>query len=189
MTDKANTGRWPPVYDWDELGAVIKRLSTDGNLIKGFYAAKDVGPDLCQGDIIRLSSPVPFLDEQANPATEESDDFWAILANTCDLSRSDDENEYGHIIPIEFLGSTGDLNGGTIRSLESYRYYKSFYFPPWCRGLNNSFYAADFTRPVTISKKALYNCAEIEARLSFSGWLLFHSCVVRFLARDDGRFD
>jgi hypothetical protein len=29
----------------------------------------------------------------------------------------------------------------------------------------------------------------VVARMSRLGWVLLHSCLVRFLARDDGRFD
>ncbi len=48
--------------------------------------------------------------------------------------------------------------------------------------------SCDFTRATTIGKSYL-RCVTIEASLEKHTWYLLHSCLVRYLARDDGRFD
>jgi hypothetical protein len=43
---------------------------------------------------------------------------------------------------------------------------------------------------VTIEKAAFRDdCARVVARLQFPAWALLHACIVRYLARDDGRFE
>ena len=50
-------------------------------------------------------------------------------------------------------------------------------------------FLADFLMPVTIHKQAVFDHTTLVARLDFHSWLLLNSCLVRFQARDDGRFD
>jgi len=72
------------------------------------------------------------------------------------------------------------------QALVRYRNYKQFYVPAWSADNNGRWHVAEFTHPVTAHKTGL-NRATVARRLPFAGWLLFHSCVVRFLARNDRR--
>ena len=94
--------------------------------------------------------------------------------------------QWSQIVPIVDLGS--DFPPEQIAIFRRYRHYRQFYLPPWAATAGDHHYVADFLRPVTIHKKAFAR-AEVLARLTYKGWLLFHSCVVRFLARGDGRND
>jgi hypothetical protein len=50
-------------------------------------------------------------------------------------------------------------------------------------------FLVDFMQIVTIEKAAFRDdCARVVARLQFPAWALLHACLVRCLARDDGRF-
>ena len=69
-----------------------------------------------------------------------------------------------------------------------------FYVPAWSGAVADQFYAADFLRPVPVDKEAFAQesggqRAVVVARLSRVAWILLNACLVRFLARDDGRYD
>jgi hypothetical protein len=53
-------------------------------------------------------------------------------------------------------------------------------------------HVADLLMPVAIDKRAFAEPerpATVQARLSRAAWILLNACLVRFLARDDGRYD
>ena len=56
---------------------------------------------------------------------------------------------------------------------------------------DGSEYFIDFTKILTVSKEYLHK--ETEAKkikeLSYVSWVLFHSCIIRYFARDDERND
>ena len=71
----------------------------------------------------------------------------------------------------------------------NYRLSRAFYVPDWRGTRPEPVLAADFLRPVALHKGAIGNQATVVGRVSQLGWMLLHACLVRFLARDDGRFD
>jgi len=187
------TERWPPVYDAKELATTINKL-VDSNQLKSHffdYHSHDLGP--CQGDIIWLATnQIPVLDEIGQPSIYEDDfcsGYWMIVGNTCDIARNINNVEWTQIIPLLDLGTDNEINNNELAALMRYRHSRRFYVPAWSNEVSGHHFVADFLKPVTIHKTALFEVAEIKAKLSYYGWMLLHSCLVRFLARDDGRFD
>lgn len=76
----AATGeRWPPVYDAEDLVREIKRLTDRSDLAPAFYEwrrdrSTTIPEDVCQGDIISLSSEVPVILEDGQPGTVDHPD-------------------------------------------------------------------------------------------------------------------
>lgn len=112
-----------------------------------------------------------------------------VVGNTCDFVRDLDTVENTQIVPLINLGDEDTLTSDQRREIRSYDAYRSFYVPPWMPYVRGKYFIADFTRHVTVHKSALTSASRVEARLSFRAWILFHSCIVRFLARDDGRWE
>jgi len=74
--------------------------------------------------------------------------------------------------------------------LRRYRPSREFYLPSWDQAeAPEHALVADFLRPCAMDKRAVGSAARVVARLSRRGWLLLNACLVRFQARDDGRFD
>lgn len=65
--------------------------------------------------------------------------------------------------------------------------FRLFYVPPW-QDAQNATLVADLTNAVSLHKQALREKVKVVARLGHPGWVLLHACVVRFLARGDGRW-
>ena len=42
---------------------------------------------------------------------------------------------------------------------------------------------------MTVHKSVFPEHARVVARMQYAAWVLLHSCLVRFLARDDGRHE
>ncbi|WP_431687111.1 hypothetical protein [Hahella sp. NBU794] len=179
--------RWPPIYDSTDLEDAIKQLSSSADVEKNFYI-KGGSPDVgfCQGDIIRLGSGVPVIWEDGKPAVQSSSEYWLIIGNTCDISRPVETLEWSQLAPIVKINK--QVSQENLDSFLKYQYSRRFYLPPWKQECANELYFADFVRPVTIHKTALFKTT-IESQMSRFSWLLLHSCLVRFLARDDGRFE
>jgi hypothetical protein len=77
-----------------------------------------------------------------------------------------------------------------LRALRRYEYSRQFYVPAWPDAAQPKNHLVDFMKIVTIEKAAFReDCARVVARLQFPAWALLHACLVRYLARDDGRFD
>lgn len=180
--------RWPPVYDFGELAAQIAELSASGALWSEFY---QVGPALsgfCQGDVVTLDSGLPYIDKAGEPAVIDSEALWLIAGNTCDLTRDQGEVPFTQAFPVWDLGAADRLGVDELAKYRSYSGYRQFYLPPW-PGSSPNVRLADFLRPVTIHRQGLQRHGRVTARLTFKSWALLHGCLVRFLARDDGRGD
>jgi len=184
----AETERWPPIYDADSLADTISIALASGVLFKNFFEQNFSDPKVCQGDIISFKSPVPLIDQEANAVAFGDDfQFWIVIGNTCDFDRHVKEVPFTQALPLIDFGKQSDLSQETLRDLKQYQYTKRFYIPDW--SLAEKCYLADFLQPVTVHKSAFDTHIKVEARLRHSAWILFHSCIIRFFARDDGRLD
>jgi hypothetical protein len=181
--------RWPPVYDAEELATAIRDLVTSGRLHQQFFRSQAKLEGVCQGDIVELPAGVPLIGEDGQPAVYGEVRYWMVIGNTCDFFRSHDEVPWSQLVPLIDLGEASTLTTEEIVSLRGYQYSRRFYVPPWSADVKGSNFVADFLRPVAIDKNALTTVATVRAGLELHAWLLLHSCLVRFLARDDGRFD
>lgn len=76
-----------------------------------------------------------------------------------------------------------------VRALGRFETYRRFLIPAWPGDADGAtvLRIAELIHPVTVHKRALREQGRVVARMSHLGWLLLHACVVRFLARDDGR--
>jgi hypothetical protein len=181
--------RWPPIYDAEQLAGQIKGLTAQDALFDNFFAETPKDVPWCQGDVVRLPPMVPYIDDKG-PAVLEGDDLsaWLLLSNTCDLCRPLNTVEWAQAVPIRLLGSDSDITQNELQALRRYQYARQFYVPDWSAASPRRHQVAELTMPVTVAREAL-NTATRLARLSLTSWVLLHSCLVRFLARDDGRFD
>jgi hypothetical protein len=181
------TSRWPSIADRDDLKQVISKILDAGpDFESHFFQPGDLkGGFACQGDIVRLKSAAPCIDESGSAiVTDVSFDYWMIIGNTCDMNR--DEEPRSLIAPLVKLPTT--VSSERLVVLRRYEYSRQFYVPPW--GMEECHHLADFMQLVTIEKEAFRNdCAKVVARLQFPAWALLHTCLVRYLARADGRFD
>jgi hypothetical protein len=181
-------GRWPPVYDFDSLALQIKELVSNHGIFEVFYQySQQFDPALCQGDIVHFRSPFPVIDKDGDISTIDNGySNWVILGNTCDLDRDIHDAEYSHISPLFELKS--DEPERILNGLKSYGSYKKFYIPCWDQKVHPG-YLIDFTTMCSVHKSCLFNekLVSVLARMGRISWLLLHSCIVRYLARDDGR--
>lgn len=180
--------RWPPVYSAEDLAHEIMRISRGEGFEKRFYAPIRNEPSVCQGDVIRLQAPMLYLEASGEPYLGDDHEYWMVIGNTCDFDRSERDAPYTQLIPI--LELTVHVDADDVRDLRHYKPYRLFYLPPWAEGgeQGSKIYAADFTRPIPL-RKSSSRPLEVVARLDWYGWALLHCCLVRFLARDDGRED
>jgi hypothetical protein len=180
--------RWPPIYDAVELKATIAKVTAVPDvLFAEFYEQQIDQSEYSQGDIIYFDKEIPCIDENGEAvALEAETSFWMLLGNSCDLARDIKEVPWTLAIPIR--NYPGIVTQEIINALKKYDYARGFYVPPWSEEHKNRLYLADFLRSVSLHRGALKQ-ATVVARMKFCGWMLFHSCVVRFLARGDGRFD
>ena len=181
-------GRWPPIYDADDLRRTIRDVVQSGRLLEEFFQPSPDGPPVCQGDVVRLAAGVPVLDREGVPAIHEDAGFWLVIGNTCDFARDVRDVPWTQLVPItaaESSAASPDL--GALRRFELSR---MFYVPPWSTAVAGGVLGADLLRPVALHRHAFEaGKATVEARLTYHAWILLHCCLVRFLARDDGRFD
>jgi hypothetical protein len=192
MNVSENFGRWPPVYDFNELGQQIKELIDDGSIFHHFFIHGVIGEEFFQGDIITLKSDPVYIDSDGDVAIiDEEFQYWVILGNTCDLARdlSKDTSliipQLTHISPL--IPIPQDIPDDILGNFKKYKLYKRVFIPRW-GSIGNDFYI-DLTIINSIEKQCLIDHSNIAARLNFKTWLLLHSCLVRYLARDDGRHD
>ena len=180
--------RWPPIYDFNELGAEINRLVSTNGIFDEFFHAKNMDSNLYQGDILKFPGQFPFIDKNGNVAIVDEDyEYWMVLGNTCDLHRDIlPSPHFSHITPLIPLAT--DTPDGVINGLRSYNSYRKFYIPSWDSSITHGF-IINFTFMCSVDKKCLLALTELATRLTFKSWLLMHSCMVRYLARDDGRHD
>jgi len=179
--------RWPPCYDAEELKKSIQLLTSASQVSDIFYGPLEAG-DLYQGDIIELRSPIPFIWEDGNPGIGDEFENWLVVGNSCDIHRTTEDASVTQILPIVPIPSA-NLGSADRNQFLTYRYYRRFYLPPWDDASSKFVHFADFMRPVTIYQSAIENSAQRIASLNYHSWLLLNSCLVRFMARDDGRYD
>ncbi len=192
MNIAENFGRWPPIYDFNELGKQIKELINDGSIFHHFFVPDVDGAELFQGDIITLKSDPVYIDSDGDVAIiDEEFSYWVILGNTCDLARDLSQNSslkiphLTHITPL--IPIPQDIPDDILGNFKKYKFYKRVFIPRWDSEDNDFF--IDLTIINSIEKQCLIDHSNIEARLNFKTWLLLHSCLVRYLARDDGRHE
>jgi len=180
--------RWPPAYDAEDLRQNIRDLVESGKLAEQFYEPKGrpAAVAFAQGDVLEMPARFPYLNDQAQPQADNDDTrFWVIVGNTCDLDRDLEQVKWTNVVPIRELARDG-VPKNVLDELRRYKHGRRFYVPPWGSEVANLCLIAEFTEIVTIHRTGLQK-AEVKARMDRPGWLLFHSCVVRYLARDDGR--
>lgn len=192
MNLSENVGRWPPVYDFEELAKQIKDLINDGSIFNQFFVSHIGEEGLFQGDIVSLKKDPVYLDKDGDISIIDEDfNYWIIIGNTCDLARVITPNEHSisphltHVSPLIPLPK--DTPASVLDNLKRYKLYKRVFLPKW-GDEKNDFYI-DLTIINSIEKQCLIDHSNITARLNFKTWLLLHSCLVRYLARDDGRHD
>jgi hypothetical protein len=180
-------GRWPPIYDANQLQKLIRDLVATNDLAMLLYAGSiNEGGLICQGDIVRMPCSLPFVDEDCEPSTTEVEsEYWLVVGNTRDFDRDIATIPWTQVVPIDDRTPTAEQLDGFVR----YKPSRTFFLPPWEHALGGKHFTADLATPATVHKKALLNHGQVVARLSRQGWVLLHSCLVRFLCRDDGRFD
>lgn len=179
-------GRWPPIYDAEELAGQIRELVASDSFHARFYDLRPREPGVFQGDIVALREGVPVIDRDGQASVVGEHSAWLVIGNTCDLARDASDVPWSQIVPVATLGP--EVPAEDLLAVKRYGVYKRFYVPPWTDADGDARYA-DLVRPVTIDKHALTTVARVEARMSVYGWVMLHACLVRFFARDDGRHD
>lgn len=172
--------RWPVIYDFNELIKEIEKLKKEE--IELYQGSKEQLNYLCQGDIFELDISFPYIDDDGDITVDETK-IWALIGNTCDMQREVENLKYTQIAPLHEL-SEEEIKP-VLEKLKAYQSYKKFYY----RSFNDKHYVLDFTRICTIDKSILKKESKKIKELSMAGWVLFHCCIVRYLARDDGRND
>ncbi len=185
--------RWPPVYDADELVAEIQALTGRPDFESLFYewrrqdSTRDV-TDVCQGDVVTLSSEVPVIADDGQPGTIANDSgTWLVLGNTCDFERDLTDCRWTQLAPVVDLGGP-DLEPTLRSALRRYTQFRRFYVPPWSNAVEARWHVAELPLTVAVDKRAFPSAIRVQARMSFRAWILMNACLVRFLARDDGRY-
>lgn len=185
-------GRWPPVYDFEDLARTISRLARTDDPTAGFWSIEELTdarlPATCQGDVLELAAPTPVIDKGGQPGVIDDVHHWLVIGNTCDFARDRSDVRWTQIVPLVDLGEENAVGRSRLTQLRAYDAYRGFYVPPWPRG-DDHHRVADFLRPVALDRGALGGAAQSVARMRKHSWVLLHSCLVRFLARDDGRHD
>lgn len=186
-------GRWPPVYDADDLVDQIKDLTSREDFEARFYEwrrdrATVPLDDVCQGDVVELASDVPVMGDDGLPGVISNNTrMWMVLGNTCDFYRDLDDCRWTQIAPLVDLG--GPEPDPALRdALRRYSQFRRFYVPPWRDSAEQSYHVVELPLMVSIDKRAFPEAARVQARLSRPAWVLLNACLVRFLARDDGRY-
>ena len=191
MNEYEDIGRWPPVYDSDDLAGVIKKLIRNGDILKQFYRipTDQTADEFYQGDVVKYTGSPCYIDESGDISVfEQQFEYWAIIGNTCDLSRTMIEAKHTdcphltHVTPLIPLDKNTPAQ--IYDNLKNFKLFKRMIFPAWN---GEQEYFINFTIISSIEKKCLVNNASVVARLMRNSWFLFHACLVRYLARDDGR--
>ena len=139
--------------------------------------------------MLRLPRGLPLLGDDLEPQVLEPEyEHWLVIGNTCDFARDFSKAPWTQLVPIRDVVPLSDVGAGILADFTAYRLSRRFYVPPW-PGTTERLRYADFLAPVAADKEAIPENAEVVARMSLTGWILLHSCLVRFFCRDDGRFD
>jgi hypothetical protein len=152
-----------------------------------------VPEDICQGDIVSLSSEVPVVLDDGQPGTvDHPDRVWLVVGNTRDFDRVLTDVRWTQLVPIISLGGTSELSDTQLDAVRKYTQARTFHLPPWSTEKERDVHVADLLRPVGVDKRVFRGpnpTATVQARVSRPAWILLNACLVRFLARDDGRYD
>jgi len=180
--------RWPPVYCMADLGTTIKESVNSQEIFSYFYSNPlSEEPHICQGDIVELETAFPYIDEAGDVAILEDDfKFWIVLGNTCDFARDVDSVKYTHLSPVIPIDKSCPKD--LVYNLKHYQSYKKFYIPEWKKE-ELAGYLVDFSMMCSVHKEVFTRSTNLVTRLGFRSWVLLHSCLVRYLARDDGRHE
>lgn len=108
---------------------------------------------------------MPYISAHGLAEVSDPPPFWLVLGNTCDFDRPLREVAFTQLAPIWNLAEEEPVPAQGLAALSQYTIFTRFYLSPWESAVSN----------MTL--------------ISREGWLLFHACLVRFLARDDGRND
>ncbi len=183
-----NKYRWPPVYDFEGLLNQIKTLLSNNSLFK-FYYSDSPQKNPLQGDIIELSAEFPFITKDGDIAVEVNPiNFWLVVGNTCDLTPNNSNGKFTNIIPLEALDKNAPSD--ILINLRKYTAYKKFFIPTWDKRISKNGFVADFRKITTIEKQVVLSNETTKIKeMTQLSWILLHSCLVRYLARDDGRHD
>ncbi len=192
--------RWPVAYDADEVMAQIRKLTGRADIESEFYewrkeaAVSELG-SVCQGDVVQLPTSIPVIhsDGKAKSIQHRGAHRWLVIGNTCDFTRDLNDAPYTQLVPIVEVGTVQDVNTSVLDAFKKYTHARRFYVPSWSSMSEHRIWYADLMIPVAVSKRVFGFCgggrsAEAEARLSRPAWILLHTCLIRFLARDDGRY-
>jgi hypothetical protein len=187
--------RWPPVYDADDLANQIRLLTEGERLEREFFEwrldrSTTIPSDICQGDVVTLKSDVPVILEDGQPGTlEHPESVWMVIGNSCDFDRTIDDARWTQLVPIGNAGPLGEVSA-QLGAARRYTQARKFYVPPWSAEAERHLHIADLLLPVAVDKRAFHGPEiALQARMSRSAWILLNACLVRFLARDDGRYD
>ena len=178
--------RWLTVYDFEQLQIQIKEiLKCDYN--QGFYTNTPKRSELFQGDIIQLDRKFVSINEDGEFEAQKYSDFWIVVGNSCDFARDVKELPYTNLIPLQQIEKNAPSK--IINGLKNFQNYKHMYVPNFLD--DESEYFLDFTKIATVSKEYLQKeITSIKIKeLTYSSWVLLHSCIIRYFARDDGRND
>lgn len=188
--DETNEGRWPPVYDADDLIRYIRELASRHD-VSGIFFENRTLAEPCQGDVISLESGIPLLNRDGKPQVDpRSEGKWLLVGNSCDFARDVTESPWTQVVPIANLLEQGKPRPRNESAIRAYETSRAFFVPPWKQEEQDALYVADLTRPVQIHKAAFSSGkARVLATMTRAAWVLLNACLVRFLARDDGRFD
>lgn len=185
--------RWDTIYNADQLRETIREIAQKAAIEKWFYSPTVHEPATwCQGDVLHVRAQLPFLNADAQVRVSEvTHEHWVLVGNSCDLDREINENPWTWIAPIMHRDN---VTPEKLKELKSFTgSYRQMFWPAWSNlplPTERTLYI-DWSRLCTIHRQALRDSGPVQrtARLSFPGWVLFHCALVRFLARDDGRFD
>ena len=171
--------RWEPIYDAEQLSASLRDLAASDSLFVNFYDIYDRRTDLCQGDILELNAFAPVLDNEGEVAGFGPARYWAFVGNSCDADRDVSTTQAAPLYGID------DLMSSEVSDLTRYSLFRHFYFPV-CHGCLGGGLMLDWTEICCVDINLLLAAPRV-ARLTREAWFLFHGCLVRYLARDDGR--
>lgn len=178
-------GRWPPIYDAEDLADAIADLAGRPDLEAVFFASPTNGGLFCQGDVLQLTSGAPVIDADGVANLVGEFKYWLAIGNTCDFDRVLADVAWTQIVPLRDVSAA---NAEQLSALRAYQPSRRFFVPPWPGLPHGEQYAADLLLPVALHKQAVGSAAQVVARISRQAWALLHGCLIRFLARDDGRF-
>jgi hypothetical protein len=192
-------------------GAIATLASGAGDATRFYDEVNARGGDVCQGDVLAYRSPLPGIDDRGDVSAAEEVEYWFVIGNSCDYNRPIDEVPWLQVVPLYELAPDTPLQ--RLRELRAYRLSRAFFLPAW-PGADQAAavgFFADLLKPTMMHRALVTRAAvtrekpprrwwqrksgealpraRVVARLAQPAWFLLNAALVRFLARDDGRFD